>query len=121
MLLPICIPLKTVSEGNASQREHWSVKHRRHKAQSTETTLALRCAWGPMVGTWTTPCTITLTRIAPRVLDGDNLQGALKYVRDAVARWLKLDDADQLLIWAYAQRPGGVRTYAVIIHLEEDP
>lgn len=66
MLLPVHIPLKTISETNASQREHWSVKNRRYKAQSAETTLALRHAWGPMVGTWTTPCTITLTRIAPR-------------------------------------------------------
>ncbi len=70
MLLPVHIPLKTISETNASQREHWSVKNRRYKAQSAETTLALRHAWGPMVGTWTTPCTITLTRIAPRALDG---------------------------------------------------
>ncbi len=52
MLLPVHIPLKTISETNASQREHWSVKNRRYKAQSAETTLALRHAWlpGPLSG-----------------------------------------------------------------------
>ena len=35
----------------------------------------------------TMPCVVRLTRLAARRLDEDNVVGALKYVRDTVARW----------------------------------
>lgn len=67
--------------------------------------------------------TITLTRIAPRKLDDDNLQSAFKSVRDGladafvgVARTVikrgkpcvevRGDDSDGRLAWRYAQEPG---------------
>jgi hypothetical protein len=68
---------------------------------------------------------ITLTRIAPRWLDDDNLAGACKAVRDGVADAIGLDDRDHRLRWAYLQATGArpVRgtpaTYAVRITIEE--
>jgi len=59
------------------------------------------------------PCVVRLTRVAPgtRPLDDDNLRGALKNVRDAVAKWLGIDDGDSRVTYAYKQErgPWGVR------------
>lgn len=121
MLRLVTIPLKTISEANASQREHWATKHKRHTAQHHAVRLSLRHAWGERLGDWDTPITILLTRIGPRKLDDDNLRGALKYTRDAVAAWFGLDDAHLLFTWDYAQRqsrgqPRHAPYYAVEIH-----
>lgn len=53
------------------------------------------------------PCTVLLTRVGPsNGLDDDNLRGALKGVRDAVAEWLRIDDRDPRVTWQYDQRRG---------------
>lgn len=55
------------------------------------------------------PCHIQLTRLSPRMLDSDNLQGALKYIRDSVADYLipglqpGRADGDTRLSWSYSQ------------------
>ena len=47
---------------------------------------------------------ITLRRCSPsRGLDADNLQGALKAVRDGVADWLRIDDGSARISWIYEQ------------------
>ena len=63
------------------------------------------------------PCTIVLTRVAPRALDGDNLQSGFKAVRDGVADWLGVDDGSRLVEWEYRQRAGGVKQYSVEIEV----
>jgi hypothetical protein len=65
------------------------------------------------------PLTITMTRIAPRGLDGDNLQAAFKAVRDGVADWMKTEDNDPLLLWRYEQRQGRPKEYGVEITVED--
>ena len=52
------------------------------------------------------PLVITITRIGPRELDGDNLQGACKHIRDGIADWLMVNDRDKRLRWEYAQANG---------------
>lgn len=54
---------------------------------------------------------VHLVRLGPRELDSDNLPGALKGVRDAIAAKLRLDDACRLIDWSYSQERGepGVR------------
>jgi hypothetical protein len=49
-----------------------------------------------------------LTRFAPsNGLDDDNLTGALKGVRDAVAQWLEVDDRDRSRVrYVYEQQRG---------------
>jgi len=63
---------------------------------------------------------VTLTRIAPRALDGDNLAAGLKAVRDGVADALGVNDADPRVTWAYAQERGKPREYAVRIEIRAD-
>lgn len=53
------------------------------------------------------PCVVLLTRIAPsNGLDDDNLVGAMKAARDAVAEWLGVDDGHPSVQYRYAQRRG---------------
>lgn len=107
----VTLPLRTVSEANA--RGHWSRRAKRAKGQRHVAGLALRSqlAGAPL------PVVVTLTRIAPRMLDDDNLRGALKAVRDGVADALGLDDRDVRATWVYVQERRGVGQYAVEIQV----
>jgi len=63
---------------------------------------------------------VRLERVAPRALDDDNLRGALKAVRDAVAEALGIDDADPRVRWQYGQAVDGrPRFQAVRIQIAE--
>jgi hypothetical protein len=64
---------------------------------------------------------ITLTRIAPRVLDTDNLASGLKAVRDGVADALGVNDGSSRLTWRYAQERGKPREYAVRVEIQAVP
>ena len=102
------LPIPTVSEANV--REHWSRKARRAKAQRSAAFFYVRKH--PL------PCVVTLTRVAPRVLDDDNLRGALKAVRDGVADRLGVDDGSPEVEWRYGQRRGLPRQYGVEVSIE---
>lgn len=117
----ITIPMRLVSEAN--QREHWAQKQRRVRAQREEVYLRL---WRSPHRRPTLPCTITITRIAPRMLDGhDNLSGSAKAVVDGMSDWLAGaygtgEDRQVGLTWRYAQRPGKPKEYAVEITIEDE-
>jgi hypothetical protein len=105
----VSIPIKAVSTLNA--REHWSVKAKRHKSQRQAAYLMTPKAQLPAV--------VTLTRCGPRTLDGDNLQGSLKAVRDGVADKLGVDDNSPLIDFKYAQAKS--KDYAVEIEVKPAP
>ena len=111
------VPLRVASATNL--REHWSQRHRRIRHERAVVAMVLRTTWGS-IRPLSSPLTVTLTRIAPRQLDGDNLQAALKGPRDQIAAWLGCDDNDARLTWRYAQERRGVREYGVLITLTED-
>lgn len=94
--MTVLLPLRLVSRAN--QREHWAVRNKRDKAEKRTTRLMLPKVAPPL------PVVVHLTRVAPRALDDDNLRGAFKAVRDAVAEWLGADDRPGSGIrWEYAQ------------------
>ena len=95
----------------ANMREHWAAKAKRAKAHRVIGRNAGK-GWKLL------PCRVTLTRIAPRALDGDNLQSAFKAMRDGVADALGVDDAEPRVEWRYAQERGRVKEYAVTVKIE---
>lgn len=99
------IPMRTVSAMNA--REHWRMRSARVKAERQAVALVLRGSPPE------TPCTVTLTRIAPsNGLDDDNLCSALKAARDQVAQWIGVDDRKRDVVrYRYEQQRG--KDYAV--------
>ncbi len=112
----LALPLRVVSVLN--ERTHWAKRARRTAEQRSlvRMSLAGQRAW-PLVP----PVVVTLTRIAPRSLDGDNLQGALKAVRDGVADALGVDDRHPSIRWEYAQRRGAPRQYGIELQVVELP
>lgn len=99
------IPIRTYSALN--ERIHWAKRARRVKAERTAA--ALMCPHFPL------PCTVTLTRVGPRLLDDDAPPGAMKAVRDGIADRLGAKDNDPRITWKYEQARG---PYAVRVELE---
>jgi len=73
------LPIRTWSELN--KHEHWRAGHLRHQAQKYKINMHYRHQ-GIRIDP---PAHIVLSRMSPRLLDDDNLPGALKYCRDALA------------------------------------
>lgn len=65
------------------------------------------------------PITVTITRHSAGELDGDNLQGGVKAVRDGIADWLGVPDNDPRVTWLYAQAPAAPKQYAVVVDVRE--
>lgn len=107
MSITIELPLRI--ESVANRREHWRDRARRTKRHRIA---ALAVPPHPL------PCVVTITRIAPRRLDDDNLVGGAKALRDGIADRLGVDDADPRVTWRYAQERGRRKEYAVRIRIE---
>jgi hypothetical protein len=108
---------------NAALRLHWAAKARRRATERSMTETRL-LATGKWIGLYLLVeghghVVITLTRLSPRAFDSDNLQGACKSIRDGVADWLGLDDADPRLRWEYRQEKA--KMHAVRIRIEVMP
>lgn len=112
--LTLTLPIRITSGLN--MREHWRQRAARVKRERTIACLAaLGCQGFTAIG-W--PAVCTLTRIAPGLLDDDNLAGGFKAVRDGIADALGIDDADSRISWRYAQRKGPRGEYKAIVTLE---
>jgi hypothetical protein len=112
--MTITIPLRTRSEAN--MRGCWRARHARTKRQR----MLVADYFAAMRWPRELPPSpvVTLTRVAPRMLDDDNLQGSFKAIRDAVAKWHQVDDSPRGPVrWEYRQETGA---YAVVIELSGD-
>ncbi len=75
----LSLPIKTISEANCEQ--HWTARHRRHKAQKNAVFWALL----EVKHLLKLPCTVTFIRYAPSFLDDhDNLPMSMKWICDTV-------------------------------------
>lgn len=112
----VTLPIKAESVANLA--EHWRKKHARAQLHRTTAWAELRRVSQPKVILG--PIEVTLTRIAPRSLDSDNLASSLKATRDGIADWLGIDDKDTpRLKWSYGQEKGAPKTYAVRVEIRE--
>jgi len=109
----VLLSVRTWSEAN--QRGHWGKRARRAKKQREAARLLVRAA--RVVLPKSGPVAITLTRIAPRALDTDNLVSGLKAVRDGLADALGVDDGSSRIEWRYAQEKGKPGEYSVRVEI----
>lgn len=103
MTVRVIVPIRLRSEAN--ERLHWAEKARRTKEQREVVGWSLKSARRPMAGL----LRVRITRLYPslgRPMDDDNLAGAAKHARDAVAEWLGVDDRDPRVMWSVDQRRG---------------
>lgn len=108
----VTVPIRIESVANI--HEHWTARARRASIQKGTTYFALREAGAPHK----LPCTVKLTRVAPRTLDAhDNLRAGCKAAVDGVALWLTVDDADERITWEYAQEKGRPKQYALKVEI----
>jgi len=104
------LPIKTVTGLNA--REHWTTRHRRVSNEKAMTALVIRSV--PI------PCTVTMTRLSASECDDDNLQGAMKAIRDQIAKTAGVDDGPRGPIkWAYAQEKVKRGEFGVLVRIEK--
>lgn len=94
------VPITTVSGLNV--REHHMVRARRVKRERNA--LLLRWPRRPVP----VPCEVSLVRVSPRMdaLDDDAVPGAVKAVRDEIARLIGVDDKDKRVSWRCHQGVG---------------
>lgn len=96
---------------NAKRRAHWTKLMRWSKAERGATSVLLCVEDPPPL-----PVVVTMTRLfKTKPLDGDNLQGALKAIRDAVAQWLGVDDSDARIEWVYRQERGEISGDKIVV------
>jgi hypothetical protein len=103
-LTPAC---RVVTEANT--HEFWTERKRRFDVQKaaildayrrSPLTLIRGSAFDQFL-----PLIVTLTHVGPR-MDDDNLRGAFKGIRDAIAWLMAMDDGDERVKWQYEQRTG---------------
>lgn len=115
-MIHLHIPIRTLSWNNT--RGHWRTTEKRKKTEKQVVAWALH----PHPFKPALPVVVTITRLAPGLLDDDNLPSATKYMRDEIARWYGVSDAPSSPItWVYHQRKTTVRDpvrYAVEITIE---
>lgn len=114
------LPIRTKSAANL--REHWALKAKRVKAErdlvrliwnSTGSRTVRASCVGKRVGR------VAFVRIAPRLLDSDNLSGALKAIRDEIAACLGVSDGPHTgIAWEYHQTKGQPGEFAVGVEIE---
>lgn len=114
MIFATTLPIRLVSEANA--HEHYRVRSKRARAQGQAVGLVCRVPLRYALRDHGA-LAVTITRIAPRELDSDNLQGSGKHVRDAVASVLGIDDRDKRVTWIVKQEKGKAKEYAVRIEV----
>lgn len=119
MTIEIKIPIRLISEANNT--DHWRVKHKRKKKIQ-----ALLLTYWPDESI-ELPCTVTMTRIAPRELDYDNLVYANKALFDSICGKLRPGflpgraDRTDLIKPIYLQEKGEPKEYSVKIKVSTDP
>lgn len=105
------LPIET--KGGPNKRMHWSKRAKLTASERGTTKLLLGWNFKPLL-----PCTITITRLSPRLMDDDNVQGVLKGVRDGIADRLGVDDGDPRVEWKYDQRKCKRGEFGVFVRFE---
>lgn len=109
----ISIPTMRLSSPLNGSQGNWWKDAKERKKQRTIVAWCLRQQPLP-----SPPVVVTMTRIAPRELDDDNLAGAFKSLRDETAKALGCGDSVRDPIqWRYAQRRDKPGVYGVEISI----
>lgn len=105
----------------AHKNLHWAAIRKIYKVQE----MWVKSGLNAQIEDITIPAKITLTRIAPRELDYDNLVTSFKHIRDVVASLLipglapGRADGDKRLTWVYEQTKADPKEYAVQIEIKQ--
>lgn len=99
---------------NEVRRWHWSKTRAAVARVRHDVALVLSPCRKPEL-----PVLVTMIRCAPRKLDSDAVVGAMKNVRDEIAKWLGIDDADPRVDWVALQAKVARKMAGTVIRVEE--
>lgn len=100
-LLCVDFPIRTESEMNASDEPTYATTARKRSQHAiVEAVLSDAAARTAKPWLWL-PLRITMVRVGPKRMDCDNATSATKFVRDAIASWLGVNDGDDAIVWVY--------------------
>jgi hypothetical protein len=108
-MIKIYLPIRIKNPLNGD-RLHWTKIAKARKSER-------EAAWYVVPSGLKPPLTVTLTRIAPRMFDDDNLGAAFKSIRDGIADKVGVDDGSAQIAFKYAQRRGKPKEYAIEISI----
>lgn len=124
-MIAFTAPVRIESEMN--RRDHWTGRRKRFIQQHRDTSLVwlgYRAAKRASVDATlmaihsSKEIIVTLTRIAPRRLDTDNLASGFKGVRDFIAQTILFEnDGSERIDWRYHQERGKPKEYSVRIEI----
>ena len=120
LAIEVELPIRIFSEANISR--HWAARAKRAKQQRGATEVLIRSELNKLnCPADVHEIVVTLTRVAPRKFDNDNLLRGFKAVRDGVADALGIDDGNKRVMWFYRQRCGRPKEYKALVQLEYRP
>lgn len=112
-MLEVRVP-QLVPRYTLNSRGHWAKGYRLNQKAKNDTAVALLGHTRPP----TIRLVVTLVRCAPRLIDDDNSIASLKGVRDAVAKWLRVNDGSIDVTWRYEQRKVKRAEQGVLLRFE---
>lgn len=108
------VPQLVPASPNEARREHWAQRSRRVKRERAAVRIVLAPNRPPSL-----PVIVTMVRCSVGTLDGDNAVGSMKAVRDEVAAWLGVDDADPRVTWRVEQERVARARAGTVLHFQE--
>lgn len=99
-------------------REHHFARAKRVKAQHNAVGMAMLAGAPKLRNKGAKVGRVVITQHTVRLLDSDNCVGALKGVRDAVAKWLGIDDGARGISWVTGQEKATRAGVGVVIRIE---
>lgn len=118
--MSLLVPLRLVNPLNS--RTSWRKIHSRNLNEASVVEYAFRAyverAQRARVKS------VHIERLAPKMLDSDNLAASAKHVRDTIAKCLGRDDNDHVpgsLQWSYGQAVNEAYGVRIVLHYAEAP
>lgn len=116
----VTLPMRLSSPLNGSQGVTRGAMFADAKRRKTQREMGRWCLMGVLMAEGVKlPVDVTITRIAPRKLDDDNLAASAKNLRDGIADALGCKDHDPRVSWRYEQAKGLPKQYAVRITIAQ--
>ncbi len=112
-VLTVRVPQTLGVTPNEVRRWHWSKTRSRVAKCRRDVALVLSPYSPPKL-----PAVVTMTRCSVGVLDSDGAVGAMKSVRDEIAKWFRVDDSDPRITWVVEQQKVKRADVGVVIRIE---
>lgn len=113
-IIDLTLPLRLNSP---NKKQHWTLQHKQNKINAQ----ILWYAWAKKNTPILLPCTVTITRLYPRIYDDDNLIASAKFLRDEISSYIFIGlargvaDGSDKIKWVYKQEKSKLKQIRIQI------